>query len=279
MRNSDRSLKVVAATRRDLQCILDWLRDEYEWYGESFWTNENLIRNYFINGELWVVREAGQAVAFHAGRYNDPIVCVRREMQRRGYGTALANAWIKGARRDGVNVLAGECMPQSSLPFWQKFGFTVYPDPDGEGRILVRLIIERDLDVPADLPRTDVTVGVYPEAAAYKRDVEPIAVHRLRGAMQDDGTVLLERRTVVAGQDEPDHKDPVVKIEAGGIERCFCKAKHLAAQQAGVQRDPFGAFFIDAVPPGADQPEDRARRPDRSSGGPASWAGSAAADT
>lgn len=130
MRNRDRRLEVVEATQGDLEHSLTWLKDEFNRYGEGFWVNESLIRSCFSNGELWVVREAGQAVAFHAEGYNDPIVCVRKDMQRRGYGTALAHAWFDRARRDGVNVLVGECMPQSSLPFWEKLGFTVYRGPD-----------------------------------------------------------------------------------------------------------------------------------------------------
>lgn len=95
-----------------------------------------------------------------------------------------------------------------------------------------------------------MTISFYSVAATYDRDVGPIAAHRVTGRVQENGTVLLGRRVIAARQDEPGGRDLVVRIDVDGAERCFCKAKYLEAQQAGVQRDRFGAFFIDAVPAG-----------------------------
>jgi hypothetical protein len=55
--------------------------------------------------------------------------------------------------------------------------------------------------------------------------VLPIAVHHVRGARLDDGTVMLERRTIGLKDNESSDRDLVVKIEVDGVQRCFCIAK------------------------------------------------------
>jgi hypothetical protein len=48
--------------------------------------------------------------------------------------------------------------------------------------------------------------------------------------------------------DEPEGRDLAVKIEIDGRTRCFCKAKHEAARQAGAMHDLIGGtFFVDRV--------------------------------
>lgn len=66
------------------------------------------------------------------------------------------------------------------------------------------------------------------------------------------GVVLLERRVIALKDDRPDHGDLVVKVTVDGWARCFCKAKHDSAREAGVHEDRRGGtYYIDAVPPTA----------------------------
>jgi hypothetical protein len=118
------------------------------------------------------------------------------------------------------------------------------------GTITVRRVLERELDVPAGLPRVEVMIAFYPESAVYREDVPPFAVHRVADGTREDGVVLLERRVIGLFDDEPEGKDVVVKIDVDGHERCFCKAKYDDARDAGVVRDwRGGAFYLDAVQP------------------------------
>ncbi len=255
-------MEVAKATSADLADILGWLEREYgEDGGEGFWCNREIIRRSLEQGDLWVIRDGGEAVAFQVGDYSAAIANVRKDKQGQGFGTALFESSLARAMRDDVNVLAGECSPRTSLPFWQRHGFERYGDMSEWGIITVRRVLQRDFDLPVGLPRIEVTISFYPEAAAYGEDVPPFAVHAVTGARRGNGVVLLERRVIGLLDDEPGAGDVVVKIEVDGQERCFCQAKYDDAQEAGVERDwRGGAFYVDAVrpvetgPPGTPNP-------------------------
>lgn len=133
-----------------------------------------------------------------------------------------------------MNVLAGECSPQSSLPFWQKHGFERYHDPSGCGKITVRKVLKREYDVPAKLPEVEVMIGFYPEAALHRPDVSPLEVYHLIGGLDKNGVIKLPQRVIGFAYDEPENGDLVVKIVANGDERCFRKAKYPDAEAVGV---------------------------------------------
>ncbi len=73
---------------------------------------------------------------------------------------------------------------------------------------------------------------------------------KLRGAVPDDGAILLERRVIGLRDDEPARKDLAVRIDVDGVERCFGKAKHDAAVAAGVRRGrDYASFHIHRIEP------------------------------
>jgi len=63
--------------------------------------------------------------------------------------------------------------------------------------------------------------------------------------MLEDETVMLAERLIGM---LPPYGDLAVRIEVNGEERCFCKAKHDAAVDAGVRYDSPGRnFFLDVI--------------------------------
>jgi GNAT superfamily N-acetyltransferase len=244
-------MDVQKATANDLAAVLGWLEREYaEDDGEGFWCNRSMIARALEDGDLWVIRRDSEAVAFQVGDYAADIVSVRKEFRRQGLGDALFAASLDRATENNVNVLSIECMPRSSWPFWRRHGFERYGDMSEWGKITARRVLTRSFDIPAGLLSADVAISFYPEAATYPRDVPPISVHQVRGGRLDDGAIMLERRVIGLCSDEPEGKDLAIKIEVDGVLRCFGKAKHDEAEEAGVTRDwKGGAFFIDVVEP------------------------------
>ena len=238
------------ANKSDLVDILDWLEREYQEDGEGFWSNREIIKRSFKDGDLWVIRENGVAVAFQIGDYATDILCVRKNRQRRGFGTAMFKASLVRAMKDNLNVLKGECSPPSSLPFWQRQGFERYNDPAGHGRITVRKVLHREHDVPDRLPKVKVAISFFPEEVLHNPNVSPLEVIHLVGGEESNGAVKLPQRVIGLADDEPEKRDLIVKIVVNGVERCFCKAKSHEAKVIGVQRQSRGnTFYIDEISP------------------------------
>jgi len=241
-------LRVCKANKRDLDWILMWLGKEYhDAGGEGFWCNHGVIQSSFEEGDLWVIRKDGEAIAFQVGSYAADIACIRRAFQRQGFGKALFAASLARAKRDDVNVLWGECSPISSFPFWRGLGFEQYNDP-GSPAILVRRVVGRRFKLPKGRPPSAVQIGFYPEEALYRPGVAAISQYQPRAVLLEDGLVRLGQRII--GIILGGGRDLVIRIEVDGIERCFCKAKYDEATSAGVRYDgPGRNFFVDAVHP------------------------------
>ena len=238
--------EVVQAATVDLSSILGWLEREYQEDGEGFWCNRRVIAESLDNGDLWVIREHGDAVAFQVGDYGTDIVCVRKDRQCYGYGTALFNCSLVRAIEDNVNVLHGECSPPNSLPFWQKMGFEQYGDLSLGAPVNVRRVLHREHDIPSDLPKMEVSVRFFPEHALYETGVPPIKVHQVTGGLIDNRVRLPYR--IIGLADDAHPRDLVVKIVVDDGERCFCKAKHDKAKAVGVKYDREGHnFYVDEI--------------------------------
>ena len=237
---------VVLATKDDLSVILGWLKREYREDGEGFWSNRSVVVRSLEEGSLWVIRAYDDAVAFQVGDYGIDIVCVRKDLRRQGHGTALFKFSLDRAFEDDVNVLRGECSPRNSLSFWQKMGFEQYGDCSFGAPIFVRRVLHRKHDLSSMLPKIEVGISFFPEAALYGPGVSPIAVHKLMGG-QIEGRVRLPYRVVGFPEDAPSG-DLVVKIAADENVLCFCKAKHGEAETAGIKQDRRGnSFYVDEI--------------------------------
>lgn len=180
-------MKVEKATRADLADILGWLELEFHRDGrQGFWCNRGIIQRAIEDEILWVIRDNGQAVAFQVGEHSADIANVRKDKQRQGYGSALLDASLARAMRDDVNLLRVECYPHTSLASWEKHGFQRYGNLSSGGNVKARRVIGREFDIPAGLPRAELTVGFYPEAAIHRQGVAPIALHRVAGGRHHD---------------------------------------------------------------------------------------------
>ncbi len=234
---------VQQANEDDVGVILGWLEREYREDGEGFWSDRRKISRSFEEGDLWVIREDRDAIAFQIGDYGTELVCVRKDRRRHGYGTALVEFSLTQAIRDNVNVLAGECLTAGSFSFWKKMGFEPY---GGGSPITVRRVLHRAHDISPELPRVEVTVSFYPEAAIYSSGVSPLGVHPLTAGRLKNGRITLPYRVVGIAEG----KDLVVSIVVDGAELCFCKAKYDEAEAIGVRYDSKGdSFYIDEIKP------------------------------
>ena len=250
---------VQQANEDDVRVILGWLEREYREDGEGFWSNRRKISRSFEEGDLWVIRKDGGAIAFQIGDYGTDVVCVRKDHRRQGYGTALFEFSLTQAIRDNVNVLAGECLTGDSFLFWEKMGFEPY---GGGAPITVRRVLHRDHEISADLPRIEVTVSFYPEAVVYSSGVSPLRVHHLTAGRLKNGCIRLPYRVVGMVDDEKPSKDLVVRIVVDGGELCFCKAKYDEAKAIGVRYDGKGhSFYIDEIIPVKDTQETTCQDP------------------
>lgn len=236
---------VDAATADDLAAILRWLQREYECDNEGFWCNRDIISKALQDGALYVIRLNGEAVAYQVGMYAADIANVRQDLKCRGYGTALFEASFDRAYRDEVNVLAGQCMPTDSLPFWERCGFQRYPDRHRPNDILVRRFVERTFILPEG-PRIAVEIVFYPEGAVHGVSVGPVVAHCATGARLDDGSIQLDHRAIGAKVDEPEGRDLVIRIVIDGQPLCQTKAKYDEAKKLGVVEDG-DSFFVDRI--------------------------------
>jgi GNAT superfamily N-acetyltransferase len=249
--NTPTSAEVIEATREDLASILAWLkREDDEDSGSGFWCNRPCIRRALDRPRsLWVIRRNGEAVAFQVGEYSAKILSVRKDYRECGMATSLVEASITRAKPANVNVLSVECKPETSLKFWEQMSFKKYSDPRQPDALTVRRVLPRTFGLPSNSSPVEVVIGFYPEAALYDR-IQYIAEHRVAGVHDLDGSIMLERRVIGLCDDVSPGTDLAIKIEANGVERCFCKAKRDDARDVGVQRDCFGdTFFIDRVKP------------------------------
>ena len=241
---------ITKPTQRDLDDILSWLKLEFEKDREGFWCNRNIISKALDQDELYVIRRNEVAVAFQVGHYSADIVNVRQDLQNKGYGSALLEYSMEQARTNNVTVLRGECMPTSSLSYWEKHGFVRYGDMSEWGKITVRRIIPKSFEIPLGSPLVSVKISLYPESVMYKSDceVEPIKIFQVNGVSDGGGIVQLSKRIVAFSNYGEKFKDTVVEIVIGSREICFCKVKYPEAEDAGWKYDPEGcAYYIDEI--------------------------------
>lgn len=242
---------VEHATDSDLEAILAWLKIEYsEDNGEGFWNNRALIeRNHRHYRELFVTREAGEAVSFHLGQHAPSIVSTRKDRRGRGHAEAHLVAAIARCRTDNVNILDIECEPRSSWAFWQKRGFVRYGNMSDWGQITARMVLETRHTLPQG-PRGRVLIEFFPEEASYKEGIDRLYGWSIDAALLPDGSYQLPERLFGHSRDIAVGRDLVVRVTVDDHMLYFDKAKYDEAEALGVKHDLLGdCFFLDRICP------------------------------
>jgi GNAT superfamily N-acetyltransferase len=243
------------STDNDLSTILTWLLREEKSKGHSFYCNRDVIRKAHQKGELLVLREGNEAVAFQIGGLLSPgILVVRPDKRGQGYGRVLVQHCIDRAQRSEICFLHIQCTPVMSAPFWQKMGFMLFPleAPESWGRSYAYpyayKLLPKHFCLEPGYDEASVVISFFPDGAEHKNGAQPLSEHRPRAAHLADGTIKLESRVIGFHPGHPN--DLVIKIAVDGATLCFKRAKY--CELLGVQRySP--AFYLDIiVPPSSD---------------------------
>lgn len=236
-------MTIRLATDADLAEILAWSKQEFEddIHG-SFYCNANVIRFHHREGSLhvWADPASDKAVAYLTGPVTGPdIMAVKSDRRGEGIGSMLADYMIQQAVEADVPVIEIECAPETSIPFWEGKGFTIFRDQ------YAYKIIEKRNALPDGRP-VSVRIGFYPER--YKRDqtvapyhiFEPDAVQ-----IQSDVIVLGARATCFYDRRIIDH-DVVVRIDVDGQTLYADKAKYEEAREMGVEHGG-NCWYLDNI--------------------------------
>jgi GNAT superfamily N-acetyltransferase len=243
-------MTIAVSKEDDLAAILGWLKDEHdrEGTGNGFWCNHSILQKDHDAGQLLVLREAGETVAFQTGRLLTPgILEVRPDLRGRGYGKQLADYCIAEARSKDICFLHIECNPHTSIPFWQKMGFTLFPkhpNTNGYRYPQAYMLLQRKFEIPASCSETIVLIQFYPDGAQPRLEETALSEFRPRACRQDDGSILLEDRVIGFRPSHPN--DLIVKVTIDGDVIFFDRAKY-GAEHGVQQRNP--AFCIDVITP------------------------------
>ena len=236
-------MKILPATIDDLENIIKWLREEIEQNHAGFWDCRNVIEDAFRDRELYVIRHKNKAVAFQTGKYSSNLVCVKQDMQNKGFGKALFKQSLKWAIEDDVTYLKEECSPHTSLPFWEKMGFNRY-DENKNHKIMVRRTVPKTFSIQPGSNKVGIVISLCSESEEI-----PFETHRILGAQCPDGNIQLPERIIgYAIVDHEQQEDLVVKIEVAGKEIYFDKAKYSEAKSIGFKEGHNRyTFYIDQI--------------------------------
>lgn len=234
---------VRGSTDQDLASILEWLQRQNEAQEVTFWVNRQVIERCHLGGDLLVYEcpVTADPIAFQLGGLLRPgILEVRHDHRGKGVGSALALHCMAKAAEADEDILCIQCEPPSSIPFWEKMGFTLLGGDDGAAsafRLLPRVLLPT-----SGLPQ-DVVLRWYPESVRWTPDEEPLQEDRLVATLQE-GVVHLPQRVLFASV--RCRGDVVLRVTVEGLDWYFDKAKYEAAEQLGVLRN-WNGFRVDQV--------------------------------
>ncbi len=216
------------ASHDDLTAILEWLRAEDEQTGEGFYCNRGLIERSLCEDDLTVIcsDSADSPVGFLLGT---DILEVQKDFRGKGYGGLLAEFMIGRERERGEYAVEIECSPVTSIPFWQRMGFTIYAG----NRAYLKL--PRVISRPKNLPEVEVTISFFPESVMWEPTQSPTWTEKIVGQVDEGGRILLPHE-VFHFVHMFDPKDVVIAISTYGREIYRDKAKYDEAQMLGVRR-------------------------------------------
>ena len=233
------------STDADLQAIHAWLVDqETRNIPGTFLCNWELTEKCHREGKLLVYIDGAseQPVAYLWD--NLGILEVRHDMRRKGIGRKLVEHRIKQAIKDNECFLYIQCEPTSSVPFWQRMGFTLLA-PKNENTYAYRFL-EKEHQLPSDGVPVNVVIRFFSEDRKRNKNTPARCVATSDAVKTSDGIVHLAERVACFTDPHQNSGDLVIEVEAAGKILVCDKAKYPIARDIGVQRCDLG-FFLDVV--------------------------------
>lgn len=237
------AMSIRKATNGDLAEVGRWLKAEYEQDHDGFWSNWNLIQDGHNEGHLYVLADPMTDLPIAMllnGSCRPDILSVRMDYRGRGVGRRLAGFAIDLFRGRDACVIDIECSPRTSIPFWQRMGFTPY------GKNRAYMILSKTYPLRSDAPTAEVRIAFYPEARNWNADVAPLLVATPQAVWESDISIGFAERVVFFTKQYPDLGDAVVSVTVDGLELYCDKAKNRQDEGVGICHDG-QAFCIDEI--------------------------------
>lgn len=226
----------------DIEAILEWLKDEEEkGFHGNFLCNWELTKKAHDEGGLIVYFSAQEnaPVAYQCGALLVPgILQVKHDYRGRGIGRKLVHYLMNKARNQNNEILRIECVPSSSIPFWEKMGFTILDD-----NVNAFQIIPRALELPSHYAEVSLVVRFYPESIMWCESASPLESHYVSGYEIDGGVIRLSDRLHFYPYQYGEIRDPVVEIIKDGVSLYRDKLKYPQTADLGALNCKNGWFF------------------------------------
>lgn len=124
----------VNPSKQDVKEVLDWLKEEMDHNGRSFYCNKNIIESAFEEEKSIVFRYKEKNVGLVIwSNYDDfrvdiDIFVIHPSYRNQGLGSFFYNAILIFFRNKGFKTLKLFCEPKNSEVFWKKMGLTKLPE-------------------------------------------------------------------------------------------------------------------------------------------------------
>ena len=192
---------------------------------------------------VFVESASNKAIAYQWGSLTSPgILEVRADMRGRGIGKCLVEYRIKHAHKKGICILRIQCKPATSIPFWEKMGFTL----SNKGTNYAYRILEYQLALPEEGVEVDIKVLSYPKSRQWDENTLPIHETSQKGIMQNDETIYLPKRVCIPSFLDVWNDDVVVEVIINGRSVYADKAKYEEAHRLGIEHTRNG-YLIDRI--------------------------------
>lgn len=232
---------IRCANKDDMTLIHNWLREQHRsGVEESFLCNWEVINRIFASEKIFVYVESDTSCPIAYLTKGFDILEVKYNFRGKGIGRALVNYGLIQAKESNETIIDIECMPESSIPFWEHMGFKLYDETHAYIKI-EKINLFGDEAVPAD-----VKISFYPERRKWNKETMAIEVFRPDAAKDQEGIIDLQRRVSIFTGLEIWDRDPVVNISINGNVVYEDKAKYDEALWLGVRRT-LNSFYIDSI--------------------------------
>lgn len=249
-RNAGSRSVIRRSKPEDIVAIRSWLEaEEAAGVHGNFLCNWSVIARAHEDEELlvYIDGKSGLPVAFQLGRLlQSGILQVKHDFRGRGIGKKMVACCVNLARRKGEDLLVIQCKPSSSIPFWQRMGFTVIAESDPPNKAY--RILERRHDLPNIGTLVEAVIRFFPEDRKWREACSPLVQIAALGKELPGGVIQLDRRVSFHEDAHPLVRDVVVEAEVNGVRKFIDKAKYRELQKRGVTRCRNG-WFIDQIRP------------------------------